>query len=214
MSSRRLLALAFTVGLTVGASAQSDQDSDQTASIVTADWASPSPLTRSVESLLTGRDDSEPLAPTRLIVVDANTLATGIDPSESMAFRATPPVSEPLLTGRESGDPATEVGDIEPPIAATSATTVALPADALTVVRPNPVRERAAIAFTVAERAAVTLTVVDIRGRVVAVAFEGVSTPGTEQVVWFDAASVAPGTYLAVLTVDGAVTSQTFQVVR
>lgn len=84
----------------------------------------------------------------------------------------------------------------------------------LEAVRPNPVDGPAVLAFAADARSRATVTVYDVRGRVVAVAFDGVVEPGLEAQARFDASDVAPGTYVAVLAVGERRLSRTFQVVR
>lgn len=59
------------------------------------------------------------------------------------------------------------------------------PVDAsLESVFPNPARLETAVAFSLAERSRVVLSVVDVRGRVVRRLTDEVRSPGTHQVIW------------------------------
>ncbi|MEM1042230.1 MAG: T9SS type A sorting domain-containing protein [Bacteroidota bacterium] len=60
---------------------------------------------------------------------------------------------------------------------------------------PNPFAERAEIAFTLAERADVSLTVYDVRGRAVATLADGPMAAG-QHAVAFDAAALPSGVYV------------------
>ena len=70
---------------------------------------------------------------------------------------------------------------------------------------PNPVRSTARIAFSLARPAPVTLEVVDVLGRTVAVLAEGPHAAGVHGVT-FDASGLTSGVYVCRLrTPDGAV---------
>jgi hypothetical protein len=71
-------------------------------------------------------------------------------------------------------------------------------------VHPNPFVGRTALHFTLAEAAAVRLTVHDVLGRTIAVLLEGVQEAGTHAAA-FDAAGRASGVYVWRLVAGGSV---------
>lgn len=69
---------------------------------------------------------------------------------------------------------------------------------ALTPVQPNPATGNARINFTVPRSSQITLSVIDVQGRVVATLIDEVKTPGSYEVVWDGRTSqgrASPGTY-------------------
>ena len=71
---------------------------------------------------------------------------------------------------------------------------------------PNPTAGQATLRFLLTRSAPVRLDVYDVRGRLVQTVASGQFTPGTHDVPW-DASSLASGTYLYRLTVDGQLVS-------
>ena len=80
-------------------------------------------------------------------------------------------------------------------------------------VAPNPSKGRAAIAFTIADREEVRLTVYDLLGREVAVLAEGVHEAGTHQSV-FDGTDLPSGVYAYRLQVGSDVQTGQFTIAR
>lgn len=81
-------------------------------------------------------------------------------------------------------------------------------------VAPNPVRDRATITFQAPVAGHAVVTVYDVRGREVGVAFDGAVADGAVERVVLDLSQVATGTYVVVVDMAGQRTSRTFQVVR
>lgn len=126
------------------------------------------------------------------------------------------PYTGPLDDGRPAGmRPAPVLEDASPevlspePAAARAADTFGL-----SVVTPNPASAQATVLVTSDELAEATVTVFDVQGREVARAFDGVVQPASPERVSLDLDGLAPGTYVVVLRIGDARTSQTFQVVR
>lgn len=69
-------------------------------------------------------------------------------------------------------------------------------------VGPNPVRSRSRVSFALGAPATARVSVVDVRGREVAVLDQGARGAGVHD-VWLDAADLPPGVYLVRLTADG-----------
>jgi len=133
----------------------------------------------------------------------------------SLQLRA--PYTGPLNDGRGDTDaPAVDPQAAAPVVAAAplAAARAAPEGLALSLVRPNPARDRAELTFTLEVGGSATVRVFDVQGREVAVAYDAPSPAGSRQTVVLDVASLAPGTYVAVLTATGRTASQTFQVVR
>lgn len=72
--------------------------------------------------------------------------------------------------------------------------------------RPNPVRGEADFTMVLPARATARVDVFDVQGRMVDVAFAGPLAAGAHRVRW--TARVAPGVYLARLTLDGRAVSE------
>ena len=87
------------------------------------------------------------------------------------------------------------------------------PAFGLERAAPNPVRQAAALAFSVPEPGPVSLDVVDVLGRRVAVLVDGDRDTGRHTVRW-DVGGLASGTYVLRLRAAGQAASQTVTVVR
>ena len=85
---------------------------------------------------------------------------------------------------------------------------------ALLPTRPNPVRDRARVAFTVAEAGPVRVELYNMLGQRVQVVFEGAVAPGAEQTVAIDAGRLAAGVYLVRLESQGQQLTQRVTVVR
>lgn len=189
--------------------------SDQDAAVAFGTWPTPVEAVALQGPLADGRDGSAPIV--QAMAVYSGDLADGRDSSEPVALRSASAVyTGPLRDGRPDGPRTATLAtdDVAPQQVAPAVAAATTGEASLVVVRPNPVRGRAAIAFSLAERAAVTVTIYDVQGRVVATAFEGVAEADVEHLAAFDSDQVAPGTYVAVLTADGTRTSRTFQVVR
>ena len=85
---------------------------------------------------------------------------------------------------------------------------------ALLPTRPNPVRDLARVAFTVAEASPVRVELYNMLGQRVQVLFEGAMAAGAEQVVNVDASRLAAGVYVIRLESAGAQVTQRVTVVR
>lgn len=109
--------------------------------------------------------------------------------------RATPPLEEAAQAKTLPGDARTSLSSVTP-------------------VRPNPVRARAELTFRADAGGPATVTVYDLAGRRVAVAFDADVSAGSETRVELDLAGVAAGTYVAVLQTSRERVARTFQVVR
>lgn len=72
--------------------------------------------------------------------------------------------------------------------------------------RPNPVRGEADFTMVLPARGAARVDVFDVQGRAVDVAFDGTLGAGAHRVRW--SARVAPGVYLARLSLDGRAVSE------
>jgi hypothetical protein len=140
----------------------------------------------------------------RVKVTEERTTAGVTLTSVCYEFRAAQPVVAIACEGDDTF--------MEPPTASVNtygaATTDAeAPAEAgasatFSAVYPNPIRGAASLEFEVLQRSDVRLVVYDVLGREVAVLADGVRAAGEHREA-FDAASLAPGVYLARLTVDG-----------
>ncbi|MEM1056348.1 MAG: T9SS type A sorting domain-containing protein [Bacteroidota bacterium] len=78
---------------------------------------------------------------------------------------------------------------------------------------PNPVEGRARIAFSLPKAAMATVMLFDVRGRRVSTLFDGAAVAGTNEIA-LDASSLAAGTYVYVLDVNGERLSRRLQVAR
>ncbi len=92
--------------------------------------------------------------------------------------------------------------DFQPAVSASG-----LPVSALQPAYPNPVTDRATIAFDLAESGPVRLTVYDVLGREVAVLADGSREAGRSTVP-FDASALLAGVYLVRLSAPGVVQTQ------
>lgn len=86
-------------------------------------------------------------------------------------------------------------------------------ASALGVPYPNPVSGRITVPFALAEAGRVRLTIVDVLGREVAVAVDGMR-PARADAATVDASRFAPGLYLVVLETEAGREARRFTVVR
>jgi hypothetical protein len=100
----------------------------------------------------------------------------------------------------------------EVPVAAEDGA-AALTTARLDAVYPNPVRDRATVAFAVAEPGPVRLTVHDVLGRRVRTLAEGPLAAG-EHSATFDAAGLRSGIYLMVLQAEGQRHTRKVMIVR
>jgi hypothetical protein len=80
-------------------------------------------------------------------------------------------------------------------------------------VYPNPVSNEGTISYTLPVSGKVTVKVMDLTGRVIAVPFEGFQDGG-EQTVKFNAAELANGVYLYEINLDGFVSTDKFIVTK
>ncbi len=80
--------------------------------------------------------------------------------------------------------------------------------NALGAIQPNPMRTRATIGFTLARTARVTIEIVDVAGRIVALVDGGMQEGGPGGLAWdgrdVQGSRAGPGVYFARLVVDGA----------
>jgi hypothetical protein len=90
---------------------------------------------------------------------------------------------------------------------------VDVPALAITAVAPNPTATAVRVAFAVPETGRARVSVLDVRGREVAVLVDGVTEAGRHEAV-LDGAGLAAGVYLVRLEAGGAVATQPAAVVR
>ena len=187
--------LAHSVRPDAGGGAAWDAEVTATASLLTA------PL-----DLRVALDDERPLpAGYGRYVLDRD---RGVAlPVDGGAFRVTLSAADPVrrltvVVGTEA-------------FAASVAGGVALtpPAFELERAAPNPVRQAAALAFSVPEPGPVSLDVVDVLGRRVAVLVDGDRDAGRHTVRW-SADGLASGTYVLRLRAAGQTAAQTVTVVR
>ncbi len=80
--------------------------------------------------------------------------------------------------------------------------------------RPNPVRDGARVAFTVAEAGTARVELYNMLGQRVQVLFDGTASAGTEQVLEMDASRLAAGVYVIRLQSRGEQLTQRVTVVR
>ena len=78
---------------------------------------------------------------------------------------------------------------------------------------PNPVRDRTSLSFTLAEDRIVRLSLLDARGREIAILVDGMRSAGRHEHV-FDAGALAPGTYIIVLRSGDAAQVGRMSVIR
>ncbi|UCF78753.1 MAG: T9SS type A sorting domain-containing protein, partial [Candidatus Eiseniibacteriota bacterium] len=83
---------------------------------------------------------------------------------------------------------------------------------------PNPTRQEVTFEYHLPAQASVTLTILDVLGRVVNVLDEGRKSPGPHAAVWNmtsrSGAAISPGVYVSVLEVDGRRQTKKIAVVR
>lgn len=164
---------------------------------------------------LNGRDPAAPTLRVEPISGErAEALADGRDPDVVVVADARAPAHDgPLLNGREGGDQSarTDEGRVADATGKTGAPSVGM---SLSPVMPNPVRSRAAVTFAVEAAVTATVTVYDLTGRRIALAYEGAPPVGVETRVELDLSGLSSGTYVAVLDTGRERVSRTFQVVR
>ena len=78
---------------------------------------------------------------------------------------------------------------------------------------PNPVRDRAAVPFSLAEAGEVRVSVHDARGREVAVLADGHREAGAHEALW-ETGDLAPGVYVVQLRAGASVLTERVVVVR
>ena len=121
-------------------------------------------------------------------------------------------LTEPSTDPVESLDAMVETPE-SAPTTAQALTASGQPELALESVVPNPARGRAAVAFSLAEAGEVRLSVVDVRGREVAVLAEGSLDAGAHRAPWATEA-LAPGVYVIRLQAGADVLTRQAVVVR
>ena len=84
---------------------------------------------------------------------------------------------------------------------------------ALAPLAPNPVSDNARVGWTLPREGRARLSVVDVKGRTVAVLAEGVLPAGQHATRW-DSTHVAPGIYLLVLEAGGEVRTRRLGVIH
>lgn len=78
---------------------------------------------------------------------------------------------------------------------------------------PNPVRDQAAVSFSLVQRGVAQLSVIGVDGTHIATLIDELMEPG-EYTVLFDASTVAVGSYVCVLQTEGKLLTQMIKVVR
>ena len=111
-----------------------------------------------------------------------------------------------------NGD-ACDVGAVEGTVSTTAAEPGAAAWARLDAPYPSPTRDRATVAFSLARPAVVSLTVVDLLGRRVAVLAEGPHVAGRHQVE-IEPGALAAGAYLVRMRAGSFVASERVTVVR